>query len=126
MKYFERTTIAAAMAVLGVLAVGMAFSSPVQAARDDRAASEKFFQEAKRYWQNGEGDANAAVIQLKNALQNDRDHVEARKLLGEIYLRMGNGPAAEKELPSPRPEIWRESPPTGHPCVSTRRRLPAC
>jgi len=89
---------------LGITAVIMASAlllsitlvSPVFAARGDKAASEEFFQDAKKYLKNG--DANAAVIQLKNALQKDRNHIGARKLLGEIYLRVGNGPAAEKEL----------------------------
>lgn len=44
------------------------------------------------------GDPRAAMIQLKNALQDDPKNAQARLLLGQIYLRAGNGEAAEKEL----------------------------
>ena len=43
-------------------------------------------------------DAKGAVIELKNALQKDPENAEARLLLGEIYVALGNGAAAEKEL----------------------------
>lgn len=43
-------------------------------------------------------DANAAVIQLKNALQQSPDLAEARFLLGRTLLETGDLPAAEKEL----------------------------
>jgi putative PEP-CTERM system TPR-repeat lipoprotein len=43
-------------------------------------------------------DYKAAVIQLRNALQEDPEHGEARLLLGETYLRIGDPLAAEKEL----------------------------
>jgi putative PEP-CTERM system TPR-repeat lipoprotein len=78
------------------LSLGIIFSSPAYAAREDRGASDEFFQDAKKYLKDG--DANAAIIQLKNALQKDRNNIGARKLLGDIYLRVGNGPSAEKEL----------------------------
>lgn len=86
--------------VVGVLSLGITFAPPVLAARGDKAASEEFYQDAKKYLKKG--DANAAVIQLKNALQKDRNNISARKLLGEIYLRAGNGLAAEKELRAAR------------------------
>ena len=40
----------------------------------------------------------AAIIELKNALKRDPEHANSRKLLGEIYLLMGRGADAEKEL----------------------------
>lgn len=43
-------------------------------------------------------DRNAAVIQLKNALQIDPDLAEARFLLGKVLLETGQLSAAEKEL----------------------------
>jgi cellulose synthase operon protein C len=44
------------------------------------------------------GKVNAAVIELQNALQNDPDLREARWQLGQIYLELGDGPAANKEF----------------------------
>ncbi|MDR1935650.1 MAG: PEP-CTERM system TPR-repeat protein PrsT, partial [Candidatus Accumulibacter sp.] len=43
-------------------------------------------------------DANAAVIQLKNALQSKPDLVEARFLLGKVLLEQGNVSGADMEL----------------------------
>ncbi|MFV2056616.1 MAG: XrtA/PEP-CTERM system TPR-repeat protein PrsT [Thiohalomonadales bacterium] len=40
----------------------------------------------------------AAIIDLKNALQGDPSLVAARKLLGQIYLEIGNNASAEKEF----------------------------
>ncbi len=44
------------------------------------------------------GDLRSAAIELKTTLQSDPGNAEARILLGEMYLRLGNGAAAEKEL----------------------------
>lgn len=44
------------------------------------------------------GELRAASIQLKNALQQNPDNPEARWLLGNVHLEMGNQAAAEKEL----------------------------
>lgn len=44
------------------------------------------------------GDVAAAVIQLRNAVQQDPNNFEARKVLGEVYLRGGDATSAEKEL----------------------------
>ena len=43
-------------------------------------------------------DTQAAVIQLKNALQKERDLPEARFLLGKLLLESGDAAGAEKEL----------------------------
>lgn len=52
--------------------------------------------EAKTYQQKG--DDKAAIIQLKNALQQAPDNPEARFQLGELYNASGDGVSAEKEL----------------------------
>ncbi|HSN72616.1 MAG TPA: tetratricopeptide repeat protein, partial [Steroidobacteraceae bacterium] len=45
-----------------------------------------------------EGDYRAAMIELKNALQDQPDNVDARLLLSRVSLHMGDLEAAEKEL----------------------------
>lgn len=46
----------------------------------------------------GKREYRSAVIELKNALLLDFGHAEAHQLLGEVYLAMGYGAAAEKEI----------------------------
>ncbi len=43
-------------------------------------------------------DMEAAVIDLKSALRADPEFVEARRLLGEVYIELDAGALAEKEL----------------------------
>jgi len=45
-----------------------------------------------------QGDLNAATIELKNALEQNKENAQARMLLGEVYLEVGNAASAEKEL----------------------------
>ena len=45
-----------------------------------------------------EGDLRTAIIEIKNALQQDPSQAEARRLLGEYSLVMGNAAEAEAEL----------------------------
>lgn len=44
------------------------------------------------------GDLRSATIELKNALQENPSDATARLLLARLYLRVGNGAAAEKEI----------------------------
>ena len=44
------------------------------------------------------GDLRTATIELKNALQSDPTDADARLLLARIYLEVGNGEGAEKEI----------------------------
>ncbi len=48
-------------------------------------------------WQS-EGDLKSAVIELKNALLTYPDSQDVRFLLGRVYLELGMGFAAEKEI----------------------------
>jgi len=45
-----------------------------------------------------EGEVRSAVIELKNVLQREPAHVDARIMLGNIYLQAGDLPSAEKEF----------------------------
>lgn len=60
------------------------------------ADSNEFLKEARQYLTQGKVDA--AVIQLKNALQENPANIDARLLLGRVYLRLGDGESAEKEI----------------------------
>jgi len=51
---------------------------------------------AKQY--QSTGDFKATLIELKNALQQNPKNSEARLLLGELYVLIGNGVAAEQDL----------------------------
>ena len=44
------------------------------------------------------GEDRAAVIHLKNLLQQDPGHAAARRMLGELHLALGEAVSAEKEL----------------------------
>lgn len=62
---------------------------------EDKTAAEyvayaKSFREA--------GNLDSAVVELKNALCQSPDSIEARWILGSIYLDTGDGEGAEKEL----------------------------
>jgi putative PEP-CTERM system TPR-repeat lipoprotein len=48
------------------------------------------------------GDTVAAIIELKNALGSNPQSGDARRLLGEVYLEIGDWRAAEKELTTAR------------------------
>lgn len=91
-----RNGIAAACLILGSSMFVISAADTALAAKGDNSKSQEFVEDAQQYMDKG--DINAAVIQLKNALQQDPNNVSARKLLGDIYLKVGNGPAAEKEL----------------------------
>ncbi len=74
-----------------VASLALVLSLPLYA-----ASSDDYLEEAKGFLRNG--DARSAVIQLKNALQEDPANLEARLILGRIYLRLEDGASAEKEL----------------------------
>ncbi len=59
-------------------------------------SSPGFYEEGLVYY--GNGDYVAAIIQLKNALRANPDFIPARILAGKIFLILGDGQSAEKEL----------------------------
>ncbi len=77
---------------VGMLAGMLLCASPLLAA----TRADQLVTEAKQYLAKGEGAA--AAIQLKNALQNDPGHIEARVMLGTLYFDSGNWTGAEKEF----------------------------
>ncbi len=58
--------------------------------------SEEFVERADL--QRQKGDLRAAIIELKNALQKNRNNAAARVMLGRVYVDAGDGASAEKEL----------------------------
>ena len=60
------------------------------------AAAEDYVEKARDHLASDE--VKSAIIQLKNALQSDPSHVEARLMLGTQYLRTGESAAAAKEF----------------------------
>jgi len=62
------------------------------------ARAEEVTDKARAYLERG--DLRAATIELKNALQKNPNDATARLLLARLYLRVGNGAAAEKEIRS--------------------------
>jgi putative PEP-CTERM system TPR-repeat lipoprotein len=77
---------------LGAVLLACCFAAPVAWAVDtDRAG--KFYEDGlARFKKN---DVDGAIIQLKNALQQDNRLLAAHVLLGKALLRNGNPPAAE-------------------------------
>ncbi|KDM90740.1 XrtA/PEP-CTERM system TPR-repeat protein PrsT [Photobacterium galatheae] len=57
---------------------------------------EEYMAKANTYLSQNE--VNAAVIELKNAIQQHPDASQARLMLGKVYLQQGDFPSAEKEL----------------------------
>jgi len=60
------------------------------------STSEHHLETARGYL--ADNKLNAAVIELKNALQKDPNQPEGRWLLGNAYMQYGRGAAAEREF----------------------------
>jgi putative PEP-CTERM system TPR-repeat lipoprotein len=93
-KHSRARAIAAVACLVAAIAAAPSHAAPTASRADG------FFEQAQQLY--GKGDLRGAEIQLKNALQRDPKHLAARRLLGEVYLKLGNGPAAEKELTAAR------------------------
>lgn len=61
-----------------------------------RLTEQEHIQRAKDF--EDQNNYKGSVIELKNAILKNPDSAEARLLLGQIYLKTGNGAEAEKEL----------------------------
>lgn len=81
------------------LAIALAFVSAAGFSGCGRTANLtelEHIQRAKDF--EAKGDFKTSVIELKNAVQKNPDSAQARLLLGQIYLKTGQGAEAEKEL----------------------------
>lgn len=85
--------------VLSLLA-GPVMAPDIAWARSSSEKSVGFVEKARGFVKQGQW--RPAVIELKNALQADPDNVEARILLGDVYLKTYNGASAEKEFGAAR------------------------
>ncbi len=77
--------------VSGLLALSILGNNPAAA-----TSAQDYLRNAQKHLD--EDEVSAAVIELKNTLSADPTLVEARLMLAKIYLRLGDGPSAEKEL----------------------------
>ena len=91
LAYARRVILALAMLTL------VACSGP-----DDQ----QMVQTAREYL--GEQNVREAALELKGALQKNPDNAEARYLLGQINLDIGDSAAAEKEFRRAREVGWQE------------------
>jgi len=90
----HRSTFVSTLSALALLG-WVAFDLP-RDAHADAAQSADYVDDAMERLQ--QSDPQAAIIQLKNALREDPENVEARRLLGEIHLDFQRFQEAAKEL----------------------------
>ena len=81
--------------VLAIISIGM-IGIVMQGCSKNELTDMEYVAKAKEY--HDKGEYRAAVIEAKNALKVNSKNAEARWFLGQVYLEVGNGPAAEKEL----------------------------
>lgn len=78
----------------------MLMAAATPAPHSGNAESQHYYADARE--QLDRGDARAALIQLKNALRADPGNIEARFVLGTLYLSAGQPDLAEHELKQAR------------------------
>lgn len=78
--------------IIKMLAVVMLLQLAVTA---NATTKEQYLQNAKKYYRDGK--YRETTIELKNAIKEDSEYVDARLLLGEVNLVTGQPLAAEKE-----------------------------
>ena len=88
--------------VLAILLMFLATGCPQQdpsVSQDPTISQGRFEQHMQRAMQfQANRKYQASIIELKNALSLRNADGEARRLLGEAYLRLGKGDIAENEL----------------------------
>ena len=82
--------------LLGFALVGLSALVASSAVLADRLAAASYYEEAAVYFKQGKHAE--AIIELKNALQQDVGLLSARVLLGQVYMENDDVAAAEKEL----------------------------
>lgn len=81
------------------LAIALALSVSVVLPGCDSTANlteQEHIQRAKDF--EDKGNFKGSIVELKNAIQKNPDSTQARLLLGQVYLKVGQGAEAEKEL----------------------------
>ena len=81
---FRKTVCAAVWTLFFISACGIALNTEARLARGQQAYDS--------------GDYRAAIIDAKNILQTEPDHIGARLLLGRSSIGVGDIRSAEKEL----------------------------
>lgn len=95
-KKLNLTWIIGALFLFG--AIGVLGSADAGAVGSEE--SQSHYRQAQDYIE--QDDYRAALIELRNALKADSNNVEARLLLADVYLRFGQGIAAQTELEAAR------------------------
>lgn len=99
-SWFTARLMSGTLLVVVLAASGLSWTlTTPSAAADERAAPARANSASSAYYEDAlmladEGELKAAIIQLKNALIKDPDHLAARILLGETYTRLGQAKAA--------------------------------
>lgn len=81
---------------LGATLAGAQQDEPLLGEPEDAEAAAEFYEKA--LIAHNQGDARTAYVYLKNALKEDPLLLPAHLLLGRIYLDMGQGEQAERQL----------------------------
>jgi putative PEP-CTERM system TPR-repeat lipoprotein len=93
MEHAPMTRYAAPLVALIILAI----SAPLAGCDSSAKLTEQeHIQRAKDF--EDKGNLKGSIVELKNAIQKNPDSPQARLLLGQIYLKVGMGAEAEKEL----------------------------
>ena len=92
----HRLSLAPVLSVSGLALLGWLVVHQATESWADVTQSSVYLNDAKERLKSQ--DPQAAIVQLKNALNEQPDNLEARRLLGQTYLDLGRFPEAAKEL----------------------------